>query len=237
MTTSDPPPSERAVQKILYAPTTSQMRHKFTFHQHGQLAHLNTILLNYSHPRRQEKTVADTLDSTQEHTVIIDDTNDGEDDAFRLLNFRDVAYGTTTASATSDIAAVEMYKTHLNYNDNARDTGEHDAETKRERELERARKILNEYVAALRLSKTTSHSQKASAEASHNVPPSSQQNHNTARITDADGSPKHPATNEGSNPGTHSHRRTDSGAEGTLQQLRKRSLPLTLRHNVPKSQP
>jgi hypothetical protein len=214
MTTSDAPSSERTLRAatsgssgtILYAPTTSQMRHKFTFHQHGQLAHLNTIVLNYLQ-QQQRQEVIDENDTTQKQTIVICDTDDDDD-------------GAPTADTISDTAITNVDETHL-------DSNNIDL-TNQESELERAREILNEYVEALRTSKTTAHTQKKSLSS-----PSSKQHHSTVSNSHAHASPKQSAVLEGTNAATPS-RRLDGGAEGSVQQLRKRTLPLTLRPNVQK---
>jgi hypothetical protein len=222
MTTSDAPSSERTLRAatsgssgtILYAPTTSQMRHKFTFHQHGQLAHLNTIVLNYLQ-QQQRQEVIDENDTTQKQTIVICDTDDDDD-------------GAPTADTISDTAITNVDETHRDSHKNATDMGDYDAPTKQESELERAREILNEYVEALRMSKTTAHTQKMSLSSL-----SSKQHHSTVSNSHADTSPKQSAVLEGTNAATPS-RRLDGGAEGSVQQLRKRTLPLTLRPNVQK---
>lgn len=236
MTTNDTPSMKRALgtatsaasEKVLYAPTTSQMRHKFTFHQLGQLAHLNTIVLNYLQQQKQEESVEDLNDNTEKEDIVAD-----PDDCEKSSSHPPTSENCSDAKATA--VAKDSVPMNTNDNqqaskDNSSDTNDNNAETKRDLELERAREILNEYVEALRLSKITSQSQKKNSS-----PPSSKQHHAAASISHhVDESSKHLTTgnSEGNNPVSPS-RRADGGTEGSVQQLRKRALPMALRPSLP----
>ena len=201
MTTESDVPLEGkgASNTILYAPTTSQMREKFTFHQHGQLAHLNVVM------QLQKQ-----ADASRPHTDAVEAS-----DAMEQKASHPSGDGMTYA----------------------------DRDERQEQELERARQIIDDYVEALRACPTASPSRQASSDGSRSgiaasskpplptrpvlnkpvdassvsLPPPQQQKRSSLLDENVRVNPS-PRADE-------SHHRP----EGSVQQLRKRSLPLTLR--------